>query len=590
MKIASTPMETSKPLLKDVEAEDVDVHLYRSMIGSFMYLTASRPDIMFVVCSCARFQVTPKVLHLHALKRIFRYLKAQPKLGLCQDKYVDEILKKFGFLTVKTASTPMETSKSLLKDAEVEYVDVHLYRSMIGPLMYLTASRPDIMFDVSYSDSDYAGASLDRKSTKGDEIVIKEGEDRMERAATTTSSLEAEQDSEAQIRFEAASKQSNDPPLSRVNTLGSRQHETKGIDGILTGKNGSRRKQRKDSGPTEPITDEATNEEHVSTPSYNPSQSGKDRMQLNELMDLCAKLSDRVLALENTNTSQVVKIATLKERVKKLEKKRKSRTYKPRRLYKVGLSRRIESSDDASLGAQEDASKQGRKIVDLDADTEVTLIDETQGRNDEDLMFDTGVLNGDDVFQEPIVNTDTTTKSSIPDSAADPVTTTGEVVTTASVEILEQLTLAQTLIEIKSAKPKAVTTAATIVTPASSIPVSVADPVTTTGEVVTTAGVEIPEELTLAHTLIEIKSVKPKAVTTAATTAKDKGNAKMVKLEKPLKKKDRIAIDEEVARNLEAQLQAQNEEEANMALIESWDNTQAMIDADFQLAQQMQTE
>ncbi|GJS56781.1 hypothetical protein Tco_0651565 [Tanacetum coccineum] len=119
----------------------------------------------------------------------------------------------------------------------------------------------------------------------------------------------------------------------------------------------SRRKQRKDSGPKEPITNEATNEEHVSTPSYDPSQSGEDKMQLNELMDLCAKLSDRVLALENTNTSQATEISTLKERVKKLEKKRRSRTYKPRRLYKVGLSRRIKSSDDASLGAQEDASK-----------------------------------------------------------------------------------------------------------------------------------------------------------------------------------------------------------------------------------------
>ncbi|GKC50792.1 putative ribonuclease H-like domain-containing protein [Tanacetum coccineum] len=86
VKIASTPMETSKPLLKDAEAEDVDVHLYRSMIGSLMYLTASRPDIMFVVCACARFQVTPKVSHLHAVKIIFRYLKSQPKLGLWYPK------------------------------------------------------------------------------------------------------------------------------------------------------------------------------------------------------------------------------------------------------------------------------------------------------------------------------------------------------------------------------------------------------------------------------------------------------------------------------------------------------------------------
>ncbi|GJU23747.1 ribonuclease H-like domain-containing protein [Tanacetum coccineum] len=75
VKTASTPMETQKLLLKDKDGEDVDVHLYRSMIGSLMYLTSSRHDIMFVVCACARYQVNPKVSHLHAVKRIFRYLK-----------------------------------------------------------------------------------------------------------------------------------------------------------------------------------------------------------------------------------------------------------------------------------------------------------------------------------------------------------------------------------------------------------------------------------------------------------------------------------------------------------------------------------
>ncbi|GKE68450.1 hypothetical protein Tco_1526522, partial [Tanacetum coccineum] len=75
MKKTSTQIETNKALLKDEEAKDVDVHLYRSMIGSLMYLTVSRPDIMFVICACARFQVTPKVSHLHDVKRIFRYLK-----------------------------------------------------------------------------------------------------------------------------------------------------------------------------------------------------------------------------------------------------------------------------------------------------------------------------------------------------------------------------------------------------------------------------------------------------------------------------------------------------------------------------------
>ncbi|GKD70910.1 retrovirus-related pol polyprotein from transposon TNT 1-94, partial [Tanacetum coccineum] len=65
---------------------------------------------------------------------------------ISQDNYVAEIMKKFDFVSVKTASTPIETQKPLVKDEESSDVDVHLYRSMIGSLMYLTASRPDIMF------------------------------------------------------------------------------------------------------------------------------------------------------------------------------------------------------------------------------------------------------------------------------------------------------------------------------------------------------------------------------------------------------------------------------------------------------------
>ncbi|GKF22979.1 uncharacterized mitochondrial protein-like protein, partial [Tanacetum coccineum] len=93
---------------------------------------------------------------------------------ISQDKYVTEILKKFGFTDVKITITPMETQKPLLKDEDGEKVDVHLYRSMISSLMYLTSSRPAIMFAVyssfdlvAYIDSDYVGASLDRKSTTG---------------------------------------------------------------------------------------------------------------------------------------------------------------------------------------------------------------------------------------------------------------------------------------------------------------------------------------------------------------------------------------------------------------------------------------
>ncbi|GJR52281.1 hypothetical protein Tco_1402802 [Tanacetum coccineum] len=122
-------------------------------------------------------------------------------------------------------------------------------------------------------------------------------------------------------------------------------------------------------------------------------------------------------------------------------------------------------------------------------------------------------------------------------SAADPVTIAGEVVTTANVEVttanapkttIDELTLAQTLIEIKAAKPKAVTTTTTIRLKAK--------------------GVVVQEPS-------KFKTTSSPLQASPLPQAKDKGKAIMVKPEKPLKKKDQIALDEEVARNLEAQLQ-----------------------------------
>ncbi|GKC37086.1 putative ribonuclease H-like domain-containing protein, partial [Tanacetum coccineum] len=86
MKTASTLMETHKSLASNAVEPDVDVQLYRSMIGSLTYLTYSRPDIMFAVCACSRYQVQPKASHMHAVKRIFKYLKGKPTLGLWYPK------------------------------------------------------------------------------------------------------------------------------------------------------------------------------------------------------------------------------------------------------------------------------------------------------------------------------------------------------------------------------------------------------------------------------------------------------------------------------------------------------------------------
>ncbi|GJZ27705.1 putative ribonuclease H-like domain-containing protein [Tanacetum coccineum] len=101
---------------------------------------------------------------------LFLGLQVQQKkdgIFISQDKYVADILKKFDFATMKIASTPMEPNKALIKDEKANSVDVYLYRSMIGSLMYLIAFRPDIMFAVCACASDYAGASLDKKSTTG---------------------------------------------------------------------------------------------------------------------------------------------------------------------------------------------------------------------------------------------------------------------------------------------------------------------------------------------------------------------------------------------------------------------------------------
>ena len=86
VKLAATPMSTTTKLTKDEKGKGVEEKLYRGMIGSLFYLIASRPDIMFSVCLCARFQSCPKDSHLSAVKRIFRYLSVSKNVGLWYPK------------------------------------------------------------------------------------------------------------------------------------------------------------------------------------------------------------------------------------------------------------------------------------------------------------------------------------------------------------------------------------------------------------------------------------------------------------------------------------------------------------------------
>nr|GEZ29135.1 hypothetical protein [Tanacetum cinerariifolium] len=158
------------------------------------------------------------------------------------------------------------------------------------------------------------------------EIVNEEMNDSLERAATTASSLEAEQES-GNINMTQSKATLNQP------------------SSIGTG-----------SGVNKPRSDE-------------------DSLKLKELMELCTNLQNRVIDLENTKTTQAMDIDSLKRRVKKLDKKKRSRTHKLKRLYKVGLIARVDSFDEASLG--NDAFKQGRIINGIDDNEGITLVDES---------------------------------------------------------------------------------------------------------------------------------------------------------------------------------------------------------------------
>nr|GEX60120.1 putative ribonuclease H-like domain-containing protein [Tanacetum cinerariifolium] len=183
VKPADTPMDKENTLLKDSDGDDVDVHLYRSMIASLMYLTSARPDIMFDVYTCAKFQVNPKVSHLHAVKRIFRYLKGQPKLGLWY---------------------PRDSSFDL----------------------------------VAYTDSNYAGASLDRKSRSGGcqflgcrLISWQCKKQTVVAASTTKAEYVAAASSCGQARPKRLSNLHNEPPLGegKVTVLKNELNSTKDV-------------------------------------------------------------------------------------------------------------------------------------------------------------------------------------------------------------------------------------------------------------------------------------------------------------------------------------------------------------------------
>ncbi|GJU61976.1 ribonuclease H-like domain-containing protein [Tanacetum coccineum] len=304
-----------------------------------------------------------------------------------------------------------------------------------------------------------------------DEAVYKELDDSLVRAATTASNLEAERQETmgytiAQTRFENVSKHSNDLLLARSNTL----------------------------------------------------RSGEDSLKLSELMELCTNLQTSVLDLEKTKTTQAKEIVSLKRRVKKLEQKKRSRTYGLKSLFKVGLTTKVESSGgEESLG--EDASKQGR-INAIDADEDITLVND---QDDAD-MFDVNTLTGDEALAEQAVATKDVNLT------------------------VDEVTLAQALAALKSVKNQA------NVVEEPSVPVSAASTKDSAATTTTTA--------TTPRKGIVITELEPE---------------KPLKKKDQISFDEQEAIRLQVEFDEEERL-AREKDEANVAFTEEWDDIQAKVD------------
>nr|GEU68805.1 hypothetical protein [Tanacetum cinerariifolium] len=382
---------------------------------------------------------------------------------MSQDKYVADILKKFDFSSIKIASTLIETNKELLKDKEAEDVDVHLYRLMLGSLVYLTASRPDIIylkgqpklglwylrdspFDLeAFSDSDYAGASLDRKSTIGGCQFLG-----LWYLRDSPFDLEAFSDSD----YAGAS-------LDRKSTIGGCQFlekptESEGFEQIVDFLNANPIKYALTVNPTiytlciQQFWDSA--KEEVGEGSEEPT---------------------------DTYHTPIVTQPSSFQPQKKQKSRRKQRKEPEGRIAKI------------------------------DADKDLSFIDETaqaQGRMNEKDSFGINGLDGVEVIVDVTagenVEYDTTVAEKEVSIAA------GEVVT------------------IAEAKPRA-------------------------------RGAIVQERSEFRTTSSSQPSQLPQA--------KDKGKGIMIEPEKPLKKKEQIIMDEEVARKLEAQMKPEIEEEERIA-------------------------
>nr|GEU71577.1 retrovirus-related Pol polyprotein from transposon TNT 1-94 [Tanacetum cinerariifolium] len=424
VKSASTPIETEKPLLKDLDGEDVDVHIYRSMIGSLMYLTSSRPDIMFAICACVRFQVTPKVSHLHAVKGFLATIKK-----------VNDVVQLRALIDRNKMVVTEDVIQQDLRLDDADGVECFPNEEFFTELARMGYEKPPpkLTFYKAFFSAQWKFLihtlvqCVSAKRTTWNEFSCS-----MASAVIclATVIINAQVDDLTSHNTKYTSPALTQKVFANMRRVGKgfSRVETPLFASILVQPQDAKEEVEVPTAPAPPspiITPSPPPQDPIPTPLQAQTATPYDTpLQeqstlphdstiplLTILMDTCATLSQKVAESEQDKHTQALEIINLKKRVKK-----------------------VESSTYTIVGAQEDASKQrGGEIEAINADADITLVDvETQEE----------VADIDAELQGRINDDNAGTKDV---SAAEPTVFDDEEVT---------MTMAQTLIKMKAKKAK----------------------------------------------------------------------------------------------------------------------------------------
>nr|GEX47709.1 ribonuclease H-like domain-containing protein [Tanacetum cinerariifolium] len=475
VKNASTLIETQKPLLKDKDGEEVDVHMYRSMIGSMMYLTSLRPDNMFAVCACARYQVNPKFwstamaktingeVQIHARvagkEIIITESSVRRDLRLEDEKGVDCLLNSTIFENLELMRVEKGFSGRIidlfLNEAVYKELDDRLVR-VATTAFCLKAEKDSGNIDKTQSKATPNEASFLRTTSGGGPRC-----------------QEAMRDTIAQTRFENVSKLSNDSLLAKARVDSSEDDQS------LSENASKQRRKINKFDVDEDITlvndqDDAKMFDVIDLHGEEVSAAGEVHVaSIATFFSVAATITTNEITLAQV----LMEIKTSKPKAKGVV---------------IQEPTRVDSSeDDQSLS--ENASKQRRKINKFDVDEDITLVND----QDDAKMFDVIDLHGEEVSAAGEVY----------------VASIATFFSVAATITTNEITLAQVLMEIKTSKPKA------------------------KGVVIQ----EPSESITITTTIISLKN------------SQDKGKAIMTEEPGKLKKKDQIRLDEEAALKLPAE-------------------------------------